>query len=216
MKQYYICLPNGGQYGPLDTDTILAQVQSGQLPRNAMVWAEGMDSWLPLEQVFPLPPVPNLPPVPAAMPAPVSAVQAPPATSAPISPKPSAAFQAAIHAAQQNDANACAQVAAYYAEGKEVSTNIELAYSWAQRAYALSPTQANADSVAQYKKIIDEHKPTTTDYVFTVIGAVISIVCLVNLDKVPAQAGMGFLLTVSITIRNIIKISDWKKYVNNQ
>lgn len=61
MKQYYICLPNGEQYGPLDTDSILTQVQSGQLPRNAMVWAEGMNSWLPLEQVFPLPPLPSTP-----------------------------------------------------------------------------------------------------------------------------------------------------------
>lgn len=198
MKQYYICLPNGEQYGPLDTDSILTQVQSGQLPRNAMVWSEGMDSWLPLEQVFPLPPAHNLPPLP----------------STPIYQQTYAAhytqpdMQATLHAAQLNDYETCIRMAKAYADGIGVKVNIKLALSWAMRAYNINPTERAKRLVEIYQGVIDENKPSILHYIYAGMG----LVCIFGIlfgevDTTVKIPGIG--IVVFFMISSTIKIINW-------
>jgi len=48
--KYYAAL-NGQQAGPFDAATLQQQVQSGQFTRQTLVWREGMQNWIPAEQV---------------------------------------------------------------------------------------------------------------------------------------------------------------------
>jgi len=48
--QFYAAI-GGQQKGPLDIATLQQYVQSGQLSKQTLVWREGMDNWIPAEQV---------------------------------------------------------------------------------------------------------------------------------------------------------------------
>lgn len=50
-KQYYVGI-NGVQEGPYTEDTLHAQVASGALPADVMVWTEGMPQWEPYIHIF--------------------------------------------------------------------------------------------------------------------------------------------------------------------
>ena len=77
-----------GPYTEVETRALVA---SSQITRTCLAWHEGMDEWLPLEQVVSLPKPPSppsvaktLPPVP-----PRNRAQAPATVSGPVAPAPS-------------------------------------------------------------------------------------------------------------------------------
>ena len=62
MKYYHISLPNGSQIGPYDETTLQNMAATGQIPRDCMVWTEGMSNWMPLFQVIHIPKSPPMAP----------------------------------------------------------------------------------------------------------------------------------------------------------
>lgn len=49
-SQYYIGI-NGQQSGPHSESEIVEKLRSGQIPTDAVVWQEGMESWVPIQSV---------------------------------------------------------------------------------------------------------------------------------------------------------------------
>ncbi len=51
MRQYYL-LTDGFEDGPFDEETLKATYEQGAYPSSALVWTEGMSSWMPIDRVF--------------------------------------------------------------------------------------------------------------------------------------------------------------------
>jgi hypothetical protein len=51
-KQYYVTLPDKAQEGPYDEKDLIARYQAGKYPKGALVWHEGMDSWILIETMM--------------------------------------------------------------------------------------------------------------------------------------------------------------------
>lgn len=49
-RQWFVAV-NNEQQGPFDTDTVAKGLASGRYPRTALVWSEGLPSWLPAKDV---------------------------------------------------------------------------------------------------------------------------------------------------------------------
>lgn len=49
-RTWHVAVDNK-QEGPYDTDTVAAGLASGRIPRTALVWTEGLPSWLPAKDV---------------------------------------------------------------------------------------------------------------------------------------------------------------------
>ena len=77
----------GVQQGPIGIDELKTRHAAGQIPANALIWREGMDNWIPWNQVPELAPAPEIVAggatgSPAPTPNPVGdQIYAPPATS---------------------------------------------------------------------------------------------------------------------------------------
>ena len=69
MRQWH-CYVGGQQYGPVSDDVLREWTASGRLKPTDNVWTEGMEQWLPAEQVSELfDGVTAPPPLPATCPA---------------------------------------------------------------------------------------------------------------------------------------------------
>ncbi len=53
MKQFYISPGGAGRQGPLEEETVRKSCAEGAFPPGTLAWTEGMDDWLPVEEVFP-------------------------------------------------------------------------------------------------------------------------------------------------------------------
>ena len=51
-KQYYVTLPDKAQEGPYDEKDLITRYQAGKYPKGALVWHEGMDSWILIETMM--------------------------------------------------------------------------------------------------------------------------------------------------------------------
>lgn len=57
---YHVAAPNGTTFGQMTQDEIIAKSASGELPADALIWAEGMADWQPASTLCP-PPVNEVP-----------------------------------------------------------------------------------------------------------------------------------------------------------
>ena len=87
MSNDWYYATGGVQQGPIGIDELKARHAAGQIPANALIWREGMDNWIPWNQVPELAPAPEIVAggatgSPAPTPNPVGdQIYAPPATS---------------------------------------------------------------------------------------------------------------------------------------
>ena len=87
MSNDWYYATGGVQQGPIGIDELKARHAAGQIPANALIWREGMDNWIPWNQVPELAPTPEIvaggePGSPAPTANPVGdQIYAPPATS---------------------------------------------------------------------------------------------------------------------------------------
>ncbi len=52
---YHVASPNGTTFGQMTQDEIIAKSASGELPADALIWAEGMADWQPASTLCPPP-----------------------------------------------------------------------------------------------------------------------------------------------------------------
>lgn len=49
---WYVCPPSGGQYGPVDTETVHQWIREGRVTADSLVWRNGWPDWLNAGNVF--------------------------------------------------------------------------------------------------------------------------------------------------------------------
>lgn len=57
---YHVASPDGTRYGQMTVEEITTKINSGELPADSLVWAEGWEDWQPAKPVCP-PPVQQAP-----------------------------------------------------------------------------------------------------------------------------------------------------------
>ena len=60
MSNDWYYATGGVQQGPIGIDELKARHAAGQIPANALIWREGMDNWIPWNQVPELAPAPEI------------------------------------------------------------------------------------------------------------------------------------------------------------
>ena len=63
---WYLCPPSGGQYGPVNTETMDEWIEDGRVTSDSLVWRNGWADWKSAGQVFPSLPKPKAAKVEAA------------------------------------------------------------------------------------------------------------------------------------------------------
>lgn len=217
MKYYHISLPNGSQIGPYDETTLQNMAATGQIPRDCIVWTEGMSNWMPLFQVIHIPKSPPMAPNNPQHPL-YTQYQAAMQGDAEAQYYLACCFLNGEHAqkdeaaaipclqaaAKQNHYNACIQLANCYGQGIGVKENPTAAVEWGKIATDISNTKEAQDLLNTYTQKVKESTFTLWDFL-AIVGMIIGI-CAICTGKLEARHGIACFLVIGMGLRGLAKL----------